>query len=350
MDKKTGDYARASEELAEKLYLLKGQWFYKSDACEVCGVNGYKPYKDGTTPQQLRDAIGQVLYNWSHKEPLKLEQKDKKYWVIENEFRVVKPKVGQGSRYDLRWPYGIGDNSTFSFAESAVVFEGDVVGLGGEGNKGKTAFAIDLAVENCDIHNVTLVCSENVHRLDERLEEVDWKEIYTPDKSDWLFEIIEEKNEQTYLDIVRARKDNLVIIDWLDASKDTYLIGQFYRAASDRIDKGVVMIIQQKRSYKEFAVGGEAPRDYSGVFLLIQTMADKSSVLYVDKVKSYDHFNPERMMYRFEIENKGSRFNKIHEVETCHSCKGKGYTQSSGVSSKCSVCWGAGYIDVIGEL
>ena len=65
-------YKRASDKLIENLYLLKGQWFYRSDASEICGVNGSPSHAD------YRKAVGQVLYNWSHKEPFKLEQKDKR--------------------------------------------------------------------------------------------------------------------------------------------------------------------------------------------------------------------------------------------------------------------------------
>lgn len=334
MNKEQGIYARASEKLREKLYLLKGQWFYKEDACAICGVrntNGHQPYKD---------AIGQVLYNWSHtlKEPI-LEQRDKKYWVIESEFKVVKPNAIQNARYDLKWPKGIDDNSQFGFPETTVVTQGDVMGLGGEGNRGKSLLALNLAIENCGTHPVTLILSENAHRLDERLSHVDWTNIFT-EEGDWKFEVIEETREERYLDIVRARKDNLVIIDWVDASKDSYLIGQFYRSVAERLGTGVAFIIQQKRSYKDWAVGGEAARDYSSVFLLL-----KANTLIVDKVKVYDYFDPNGKMYHFDIQKHGSRFGNIFEIYNCPQCKGKKTYQGS----TCGRCYGKGYLESMGE-
>ncbi|KKK70151.1 hypothetical protein LCGC14_2926840, partial [marine sediment metagenome] len=117
-----GIYARASDKLRDKLYLLKGQWFYKSDACEVCGVN------NRTDHAEHRDAIGQVLYKWVHLVNPVLEQRGKKYWVIEDEFKIVKPNAAQSKRFNLKWPRGVDDNTSFSFAETAVVTQGDVMG------------------------------------------------------------------------------------------------------------------------------------------------------------------------------------------------------------------------------
>lgn len=336
-DKEAGIYSRTSDQLKERLYLLKGQWFVKGDACEVCGIVGNMPYKNGSRPQDFRDAVGQVLYNWSHNmvDPV-LEQNGKRYWVIEREFKVVKPNMAQSKRFNLHWPRGVDDKTAFSFAETVVVTQGDVIGLGGEGNRGKSTFALNMAIENCEEHNVTLIMSENVHRLDERLSYVDWKNIFTED-GNWKFEVIEEKREERFLDIARSRKNNLVILDWLDASKDSYLIGQFYRAFSERLDKGIGMVIQQKRSYKDWAVGGEAARDYSSIFLLLQ-----EGKLVVDKAKVYDYFDPNAKMYRFDIAKNGSRFANIAEVSDCPQCKGRKHYQGT----KCGRCYGKGYISL----
>lgn len=326
-----GLYKRASTKLTEKLYLLKDQWFYKSDACEICQVNSRPEHGD------YRDAIGQVLYNWTRlKDPI-LEQNGKKYWVIEREFKTVKPNAAQSKRFNINWPRGIDDNTLFSYAETAVVTEGDALGLGGEGNEGKTLFGINLAIENCEEHKVTLVMSENVKRLDERLSHIDWIDIFT-EAGDWKFEVIEEKREERFLDIVRSRKDNLVIVDWIDASKDSYLIGQFFRAVTERLDRGVFMGILQKRSYKDWAVGGEAAKDYCSVFLLL-----KSGKLVVDKVKVYDYNNPNQKMYKFSIVKNGSRFSNIGEIQDCPQCKGKKYHSGE----KCGRCYGKGYLDVM---
>ncbi len=205
MGKEEGIYARAADKLREKKHLLKGQWFFKSDACEVCSVNS----KPGH--QEYRDAIGQVLYNWTHYliEPI-LEQRDKKYRFINRDFKVVRP--GQtSSKFDMKWPVGA-DGSTYRFDESIIVTKGDVMGLGGEGNKGKSVFALDLVVANMDIHDVTLVLSENVQRLDERLSHFTWADIYKPN-GDWKFEVLDAKGADEFIDIARNRKNNLIVFD-----------------------------------------------------------------------------------------------------------------------------------------
>lgn len=333
MDKAEGLYARASDKLRERLYLLKGQWFLKSDACEVCSVNNRPDHAD------YRYAIGQVLYKWTHelKEPL-LEQRDKRYWVIERDFKVVKPGSSSDmNKVDIAWPRGIDDNSTFGFDESIVIHKGDVVGLGGEGSKGKSLFCLSLAVENMDKLPTTIIISENIHLLDERLSHFDWVDLYNPD-GDWWFEVLEAHQPEEFLDIIRARKDNFVIIDWLSITKESYLVADFYKAASERIDGGVVFVTQQKRSYKDWVVGGEGAYDYTAAFFLLQ-----AGKIRVVKVKVPGYYDPTDKMYRFKIGKSGSRFYDIAEVYDCPQCKGKKYYQGE----KCGRCYGLGYLDVM---
>jgi hypothetical protein len=345
-----GLYARAREAFIRESYLLEGQWFYAQDVYRILKCDKSRYNGDGADMNaDFRQAASRVLYELSRNQNPILEQSDKRYRIITTNFKKVKPHQARAKRYDLRFPRGVKDNTYFSFADTVVVHQGDVIGFGGEGNKGKSAFALNLAIENCDRYDVTLVLSENESVLDERLECVDWAEVYTEDNEDYKFEIIAEKDENRYLDIIRARKDNLVIIDWYNPIKEPWRVSEFYRDASDILVQGVGFIVQQKRSYKDFVVGGEGARDYCSLFMMIKTVNKKNAVLVVDKAKSYDEFNPEGYMYRFDTKNRGTLFSDIHEVEYCHSCKGSGYITSKGVSNECSTCWGKGIIDV-GDL
>lgn len=311
-------------------------WFNKGDACELAGCWKSRFGRKGDDlNQEFRDAIGQVLYNWSHelKEPI-LEQVGKQYRVIRKEFKTVKPGKGSANRFDLKWPRGVDDNSSFSFAETIVITKGDVIGLGGEGNKGKSCFGLNLAIENMDTHDVTLVLSENVHRLDERLSHFDWVDIFKPN-GDWRFEVIEEKGAASFLDVVRERPNNLVILDWLNVTKDAYRVSDFYESLTERTDGGAVFVIQQKRSYKDYVVGGEAALDYSSVFLLLE-----AGKIRVVKAKVYDYFDPNDKMYCFNIVKGGSRFSGIAEIYNCPTCKG-----SKNVKGEtCGRCYGKGYL------
>lgn len=340
IDSEGGAFKKLHQLLNEKfLPYHKGETFTADAIWYYFNFHKRKyPTESGYTAAQLREELDKVLYYKTRvKKSPDLEKNGGKYRIIEREFNIVKPNIGRSARFGMKWPYGVDDKSVFSFTETAVVAEGDVMGLGGEGNRGKSVFARALAIENCDDHPVTLVMSENVHMLDENLARVNWKNIFTED-GNWKFEVIEEKKEEKYLDIIRERKDNLVIIDWLNASKDTWLIDQFYKDASERIDKGVVFVIQQKRSYKDYAVGGEAARDYCSVFLLL-----KKEQLLVDKVKVYDFFDPNDKLYRFNIAGQGSRFTNIAEIYDCPQCKGKRFYQGT----QCGRCYGKGYLDVL---
>lgn len=340
MDDK-GIYARAAEKMREKGYLFKGRPFEKREFCEELGC--WSPrYKNGVDVHKpYRDAVGQVLYNWTHEmvKPL-LVQDGKHYRFINREFKTVKPGQYTNPRFDLVWPKGI-DESHFSFADTAVVTKGDVMGMGGEGNRGKSTFALGLAVENMNKFNVTLVLSENAQKFEGRAANIGWADIYTNgDKSDWRFEVLAGRGQEEFIDIARERKDNLIIYDWLSVTKDAYKVSDFYEALQECGGDGVKFVIQQKRSYHEYVVGGEAALDFCSVFFYL-----KKDIIEVVKVKTYDANDPNDVLYRFKTAGAGTAFSGIHEIEKCHSCRGTKYVKKE----LCYSCQGTGYTDVIGD-
>ena len=343
MDKTKDVYARAAEKLKANLFLLKGQWFLKADVCELlnCQKPRFDKYGGEDLNQEFRNAIGQVLYNWTHqlKEPL-FEQRDKKYRVLNREFKVIKPGyAGSKDKFDFGFPRGVDDGSSFCFEESIVIHKRDVLGLGGEGNKGKSCFGLNVVIENMDKHPVTLVLSENTMRLEDRLTFFDWVDIYKPD-GDWKFEVLEAHTADEFLDIARERRDNLLVFDWLTVTAEAYRVSEFYHSLSQCLDNGVAFIIQQKRSYKDWVVGGEAAYDYCSAFFLLQ-----AGKIRVVKAKVTGYFDPNERMYRFKIEKNGSRFSNIAEIKDCPQCKGKKVYQGE----KCGRCYGLGYMDVVDE-
>ena len=322
-----GVYARASAKFKDKMFMLKGQWFYKKDALDVCGVDG-RPHH-----QEYRDAIGQVLYNLTQLKDPVLEQRNKQYRIIRKDFKAVRPGDFTNKEIDFSWPVGIDDHTTFGFEDSITIQRGDVIGLGGEGNKGKSLFSLAVVTGNMDRIPTTLVLSENVHRLEERLSHFDWLDIH--DKNgNWKFEVLAHRGQDEFLDIARERKDNLIVFDWLNVTKDSYRVADFYETLSERMNDGLALVIQQKRSYKEWAVGGEAALDYCSAFFLL-----KSGIITVAKVKVPKAFDPTDKMYRFKIVGSGSRFHDIAEVKTCGKCKGKKWVSGD----ICGDCNGEGY-------
>lgn len=294
------------------------------------------PTESGYTAAQIREELDKVLYyKTKTKTKPDLVKSGNEYRVINREFKIVKP--GQtSSRFDLRWPVGA-DGSTFRFDESIIITKGDVMGLGGEGNKGKSVFALDLVVANMDIHKVTLVLSENVQRLDERLSHFTWADIHKPD-GDWKFEVIEARGMDEFIDIARDRRDNLIVFDWLNVTKDAYRVSEFYLELSAVLGDGVALAIQQKRSYKDWVVGGEAALDFCSVFLLLQ-----AGKIRVAKVKVPGYYDPNEKLYRFSIVDNGSRFSGIAEIYDCPQCHGKKIYQGT----QCGRCYGNGYLDVL---
>ena len=343
MNDTDGLYARAHKVIIEQwLPLQKGKTFTTEDVIRYFKADGVRNYRDGSSPLEFRRALATVLWNITHRNKTPdLEQNGNRYRLINRDFKVVTPGSTKGGNdFPIVWPRGVSDNTEFGFASTVVVKKGDVLGLGGEGNRGKSAFALNLTTENMDTHPVTLVLSENVHRLEDRLSHFDWVELLKPD-GNWKFEVLEAHGSEEFLDIVRERANNLVIIDWLSVTKEAYLVADFYRSVSTLLNDGVCLVVQQKRSYKEYVVGGEGALDNCSVFLILT-----SGILEVAKAKEWQYNNPNNAMYRFAITNDGSRFCSIGEVKKCPECHGNKFVK--GV--KCGRCYGNGFIDVLEEI
>ncbi len=127
----------------------------------------------------------------------------------------------------------------------------NIILVSGEKDAGKTCFALNVAYANRDKFSVRYFNSEmGSMELRKRLVKfpssfrlAEWKRIT------WMEQA---NNFEDHID-----PNGLNIIDFLEVGAEAYTVTQDIRRVFDKLDKGLLLIVMQKRSYKEFAVGGE---------------------------------------------------------------------------------------------
>lgn len=127
----------------------------------------------------------------------------------------------------------------------------NIILVSGEKDAGKTAFALNVAYENRDRFAVHYFNSEmgsielrrRLMKFPPRFKLAEWKKITWYEQA---------KQFEDHID-----PNGLNIIDFLEVGSEAFTVTDDIRKVFDKLDKGLLLIVMQKRSYKEFAVGGE---------------------------------------------------------------------------------------------
>ena len=314
MPEDKGFYARAHKAFEEKFMPAhKGVIFNRERVYNFLGVKN----TPGHTPLKL--AIGQVLYklsdkNIDNKNPLLEQVSRDSYRIIERELHEIDWQGG-GVKLPLniRWPYGVDDTTEFGFEDSIIIHPKDVIGIAGEGNRGKTCLAMNFMLNNLDTFpSSTYFISENEHLFPDRIAKFDWV-TYMNGNGKPKFKLV--KLTENFQDLIQPEGMN--IFDWVDMPDEPWKIGQIFKKASDKLTTGLAFICMQKRSYKKFAVGGEAAMDYASVFFTLSyDQSLSSNVLKVEKVKAWKQVNPNYRKFKFAIQGgNGAKLFAIEEIK-----------------------------------
>lgn len=138
------------------------------------------------------------------------------------------------------------------------IYPKNIIVIAGEPNSGKTSFLLNLAIANCDNHDVRYVSSEmGAQELKSRLvqfpyEMSQWKKIKFLERSTGFADLI--------------KKDSVNIIDYMEIHSEHYRIGEWIKQIFDKLDQGIAIIAIQKKRGADEGVGGmttlEKPRLY----------------------------------------------------------------------------------------
>ena len=328
IESKEGLYARAHAKLLELKPVLVGRTFYTKDIWEMIGLQNkpeHSPFKK---------ALADVLNNLSNinKEPI-IARDGKTFRFIELEVPQIKWwQPTEKKLLEIKWPRGINDDTSFGFEESIKIYPGDLVVVAGEGNRGKTTFALNMLIENMDNYPCTYYSSEfNEIKFRDRIERFNWVDVMKNGLP--KFEVL--PRQQYYEDLISKRRNNINIIDWIRMDEDPWKIRALLDRITQPLDQGICVVIQQKRTYKNVGEGGEGSVDLASVYLIMTNQR-----LKVEKVKVPNLYDPNYKNFGFELVS-GTKFFNIREVKKCEKCNGNG----SWKGTVCEECDGQGWIN-----
>ena len=255
------------------------------------------------------------------------------YRYIDNTCKFIDwVNASESDVLDIKWPYGIEDDTRFGFDGRAKISPGDIVVIAGTSNMGKSAFCQNFLWENMDTFPCTLMGNEYTPgKFKRRVSRMTWKEP-VDGNGKAKFELIERR--EGWKDIIRP--DNINIIDWINLSDKFYEIGKIIEDIQARLHKGIAVIALQKDEHKSRGLGGGFSEHLSSLYLAIDYER-----LTIIKAKEWTEWNPNGKIYGFAIVDGGTKFHNIRLIRKCKVCWGSGHSKGG----QCEPCQGTGYAD-----
>lgn len=165
------------------------------------------------------------------------------YRPVDSNPHIMDLDADEGENANIKLPFLLHD--------LVELYTKNVIVVAGEKDAGKTAFALNTAWLNKDTYRVVYINSEmGTQELKKRLAK--FPQDYT--KREWQ-KITWMEQAQNYEDHIDP--DGLNIIDFLEIGKEAFTVTEDIRRSFDKLNRGLLLIVMQKRSYKEYAVGGE---------------------------------------------------------------------------------------------
>jgi hypothetical protein len=170
----------------------------------------------------------------------------------------------------------------FKLHTIVCLYSKNVIIVAGEKDSGKTAFAINTAFLNRDILPVTYFNSEMgreelLYRLKnwprDHYPITEWKKIR------WI------ERAHRFEDLIDA--NGLNIIDFLEVGAEAFTVSEDIRRCFDKLEKGLLLIVMQKRSYKEHAVGGEATLEKARLAINLEHRDGRKNVCKITVAKNW---------------------------------------------------------------
>lgn len=253
-----------------------------------------------------------------------LRRRGKKYKAIDlSTIKKVNPfEVAKESYIKVNWPNG------FPFS-GILVSEGDCIVLAGESNQGKSTFAQCFLSENWDSLPCFYISTETTpSKFVRRLYDIPNAEPLKDGEPKFQFATMDGDN---YDEIIEP--DLINIVDWVSLRGNYYEIENVIRDIKARLNRGIAVVVLQKKEGQDAPVGGEFAWRRADVCLLIQ-----SGIVKVKKAKDFTPPNPNGKLFSFTIPDGVCGFANVTEVVKCVACRGN--------NKHCTVCGGSGYEDV----
>ncbi len=312
-----GIYARALQRLRTEFFpTLGGKTFTSDDV--------YRFFQLDRKPNavEAKVAMGQMLYKLvKDRKTAELEQYGKTYRLIDRTINVIEWwKANKGDTLAIKYPHGIEDNTSFGFEESVIIYPKDLIVIAGEGNTAKTAWCLNFMIENMDTYPCYYFTTEfNDAKFIDRMGKFDWVNIYKEDGTP-KFTLAEQAEH--WQDVIQPNGIN--IFDWIYLDDEMWKVRTTMKNIIAPLDRGIAVVVLQKRSYKQVGEGGESTKDLASLYLTIRNDKElKKPVLKVEKAKTPRTVddtgntipNPNFRQWSFQIVQSGSKFHDITPLD-----------------------------------
>ena len=163
--------------------------------------------------------------------------------------------------------------------EIVNLYSRNVILIAGEKDAGKTAMSLNAAYLNRDRMTVKYFNSEmGAKELETRLD------LFGYDRKEWRkIQFVERATK--FEDLIDP--DGFNIIDFLEVGAEAYAVVEDIRRCFDRLDKGLILIVMQKRSYKDYAVGGEGTLEKARLAVNLERREPVGSVCRITVAKNW---------------------------------------------------------------
>lgn len=208
------------------------------------------------------------------------------YRLVDRECERIDFLSASENSYPVLWPFGL--------EKMVETMPGNIVVVAGEPNAGKTAFLLNLARLNMNIHETHYFSSEmGATELKKRLRLFkdipleQWRQVHFKERARDFADVIEP--------------DALNIVDFLEVHEDFYKVSGMFKAIHDKLKNGVAVIALQKNKGIDVGLGGarglEKPRLY-----LAMRAEPPGGVLKIVKAKNWAAAeNPNGMEIHFRL-------------------------------------------------
>ena len=187
-----------------------------------------------------------------------------------------------------RTPLAIG--FPFDLQKKVNTCPSNIIVIAGDADSGKTAFLLNFIRLNMYDFPIFYQSSEmGKEELAARL-----SNFQGVDLADWNF--MAEERSHDFQDVIRP--DCINIVDYLEISKDFYLVAEYLRQIHDKLAGGIAVVALQKRRGSEIGRGGDFGLDKPRLYL---SMGNGTMTVHKAKNWANPAENPNGLTIEFKI-------------------------------------------------
>ncbi len=175
------------------------------------------------------------------------------YRIVDRELEVIDFLNASDEVFKIHWPFGI--------EKYVEVCPKNIVMVAGEKDAGKTAFLLNVALNNMHSHRFFYFSSEMADReLKKRLSK------FNLPLKEWSFTVIERASN--FADVIQP--DDINVIDFLEVYDEFYKIGFSIKEIYNKLEKGIAIIAIQKNPNVDWGLGGMRSMEKARLYLSLE--------------------------------------------------------------------------------